>query len=99
MAAPAPASEKRGERKHRQERKTATGGMYRGPALHGADGEAEGDEVDEQDGCQHLGGAGHWVRSVKRRGPGEGFGLTMVLGFQTCGARLVAGAFAVWQLG
>ena len=49
--------------------------MYRGAALHGADGEAEGDEVDEQDGGQHLGGAGHWVRSVKRRGPGEGFGL------------------------
>ena len=70
--------------------------MYRGAALHGADGEAEGDEVDEQDGGQHLGGAGHWVRSAQRRGPGEGFG--MVPGFQTGGARLVAGAFAVWLL-
>jgi len=35
--------------------------MYRGAALHGADGEAEGGEVDEQDGGQHRGGAGHGV--------------------------------------
>jgi hypothetical protein len=32
---------------------------YRGAALLGADGEAEGDEVDEEDGGQHRGGAGH----------------------------------------
>jgi hypothetical protein len=44
-----------GERKSRQGRKTAAVGMYRGAALHRADGEAEGDEVDEQDGGQHLG--------------------------------------------
>lgn len=40
--------------------------MYRGAALHGADGEAEGDEVDEQDGGQHRGGAGHGVWSAAR---------------------------------
>jgi hypothetical protein len=34
-------------------------GTYRGAALLGADGEAEGDEVDEQDGGQHRVGAGH----------------------------------------
>jgi hypothetical protein len=32
---------------------------YRGAALLGADGEAEGDEVDEEDGGQHRGRAGH----------------------------------------
>jgi hypothetical protein len=41
--------------------------MYRWAALHGADGEAEGGEVDEQDGSQHRGGAGHGVRSARRR--------------------------------
>ena len=73
--------------------------MYRGAALHGADGEAEGGEVNEQDGGQHRGGAGHGVRSARwRRGQRKrwGKGFWLVPGFQMCEARLVAGALASW---
>lgn len=65
--------------------------MYRGAALHGADGEAEGDEVDKQDGGQHRGGAGHGVwsatpRSAEKAGE-EAFGWSRISDVRSASCR------------
>lgn len=72
--------------------------MYRGAAQHGADGEAEGDEVDDQGGGQHRGGAGHGElviggAAVSGDGPAR---LLVGPGISDGEARPVAGALASW---
>lgn len=72
---------------------------YRGAALLGADGEAEGDDVDDEDGDQHRGGAGHVGPvggSVQREG-GEALALSwLVPGIPDAGCANASALLASW---